>query len=88
MKKIPERTCIGCGEKKEKNELIRIVRSPEGQFSLDESGRKNGRGAYLCRNVDCLQKAWKKKGLERSFKEPISSEIYEALREGFINIAE
>lgn len=87
MKKQPERSCIGCGLKKPKSELIRILRSPEGEYSLDESGRKNGRGAYLCRDKSCLEKAWKKKGLERSFKEAISQEIYEALREEFNRIA-
>ncbi|MGP1589192.1 YlxR family protein [Oribacterium sp. oral taxon 102] len=87
MKKLPERSCIGCGEKKGKNELIRIVRSPEGEFSLDESSRKNGRGAYLCRNAECLRKAWKRRGLEKSFREAISAEVYEALREEFEKIA-
>ena len=54
MKKVPERTCIGCGEKKEKKELIRIVHEPEGSFSIDPSGRKNGRGAYICQHPECL----------------------------------
>lgn len=87
MKKIPERSCIGCGEKKEKKELLRIVRDAEGSFSLDESGRKNGRGAYLCRDMACLEKAWKRKGLERAFKEAIPAEVYAALREEFEKIA-
>ena len=78
-KKIPLRQCIGCGEMKSKKEMIRVIRTSEGEFLLDATGRKNGRGAYLCPNGDCLAKAVKNKGLERSFKQAIPKEVYEAL---------
>lgn len=78
-KKFPQRQCIGCGEMKNKKEMIRILKSPEGEFSLDLTGRKNGRGAYLCPSMDCLRKAIKSKGLERSFKMAIPKEVYETL---------
>ena len=80
-RKPPGRTCIGCGAVKEKKELVRIVKSPEGSFSLDPTGRANGRGAYLCRSSDCLEAALKKHGLERSFRTEIPPETAEALRE-------
>ncbi len=78
-KKIPMRQCIGCGEMKEKKELIRIIKTPEGGLVLDKTGRQNGRGAYICNNAECLAKARKSKGLERSFKQSINAEIYDAL---------
>jgi hypothetical protein len=78
-KKTPLRKCIGCGESKEKKDLIRIIRTPEGYIELDVSGKKNGRGAYLCRSQDCLKKVIKSKGLDRSFKMSVSNEIYEQL---------
>lgn len=78
-KKFPQRQCIGCGEMKNKKEMIRILKSPEGEFTLDATGRKNGRGAYLCPSMDCLKKAVKSKGLERSFKMAIPKEVYETL---------
>lgn len=78
-KKLPQRQCIGCGEMKNKKEMIRILKTPEGAFLLDATGRKNGRGAYLCPSTECLKKAVKGKGLERSFKMPIPKEVYEAL---------
>lgn len=78
-KKIPMRQCIGCGEMKEKKELIRIIKTPEGKLVLDKTGRQNGRGAYICNNAECLAKARKSKGLERSFKQSINAEIYDAL---------
>ena len=81
MKKVPERTCIGCGEKKEKLQLIRIVHEPDGCFSIDPGGRKNGRGAYICKNPECLEKAFRRKALERSFKEAITKETLDTLRE-------
>lgn len=71
--------CIGCGEMKNKKEMIRILKTPEGEFVLDATGRKNGRGAYVCQSMDCLQKAMKSKGLERSFKMAIPKEVYETL---------
>ena len=78
-KKFPERKCIGCGERKKKTELIRIVRSPEGEISLDFTGRKPGRGAYLCPNAECLKKAEKARALERAFSAPVPPEVYERL---------
>ncbi len=78
-KKVPMRKCVGCQELKSKKEMIRVIRTSEGEFLLDATGRKNGRGAYLCPNSDCLAKAVKNKGLERSFKQAIPKEVYEAL---------
>mgnify|MGYP003271579030 FL=1 len=73
------RKCVGCQEMKSKKEMIRVIRTSEGEFLLDATGRKNGRGAYLCPNSDCLAKAVKNKGLERSLKQAIPKEVYEAL---------
>lgn len=84
-KKIPLRKCIGCGEMKEKRELIRIVRSPQGEISLDRVGRKPGRGAYLCPNIDCLRTARKAHRLERTFSCAVSEEIYDRLEEEWQN---
>src|SRR5699024_2195095 len=78
-KKIPVRRCVGCQEMKGKKEMIRVIRTPEGDFLLDATGKKNGRGAYLCPSRECLDKARKNKGLERSFKQAIPKEVYEAL---------
>ena len=78
-KKIPMRKCVGCGEMKPKKELIRILRNEEGEFLVDATGKKNGRGAYLCPSVECFQKAVKSRGLERSFKQAIPQEVYEKL---------
>ena len=85
-RKEPMRKCIGCGEMKSKKELMRILHTPEDTFVLDVTGKKNGRGAYLCKKGDCLKKAIKSKGLERSFKMSIPKEVYEALEEEFISI--
>lgn len=78
-KQIPVRQCIGCGEKKPKNELVRVIRTPENEVCLDKTGRKNGRGAYLCPDIECFNKAVKSKGIERSLKMGIPDEIYEAI---------
>ena len=78
-KKIPLRQCIGCGEMKSKKEMIRVIKTAEDQILLDATGRKNGRGAYLCPSMECLKKAVKSRGLERSFKMAIPKEVYEAL---------
>ena len=80
-KKIPQRTCMACQEKKDKRELVRIVRSPEGEISVDVTGKKPGRGAYICPNLECLNKVIKSKRLERSLETTISQEIYESLKE-------
>ena len=68
VKKIPLRQCIGCGEMKSKKEMIRVIKTAEGEILLDATGRKNGRGAYLCPSMECFKKAVKGRGLERSFK--------------------
>ena len=78
-KKIPMRQCLGCREMKPKRELTRVVRSPEGQISLDFRGKAPGRGAYVCRNAQCLKKAIKARALERAFSQQIPAEIYERL---------
>lgn len=74
-KKVPMRKCVGCGEMKAKKELLRVLRTEEGEFVLDTTGRKNGRGAYVCVSRECFGKAVKNKGLERSFKQAIPKEI-------------
>ena len=80
-RKRPQRTCIGCGEIREKRDLIRVVRTPEGEFTVDDTGRKNGRGAYICRKENCLAAALKNHGLERSFHMAVPPETAELLRE-------
>lgn len=85
-KKIPMRMCLGCNEMKPKKELIRVVKSPEGEISLDLKGKKNGRGAYICPNADCFAKAVASKGLERSFKMPIEKSVYDKLAKELENI--
>lgn len=76
-KKIPMRKCIGCNESKPKKELVRVVKSPEGEISVDLTGKKSGRGAYICPNAECLKKARKSKRLERLFETEIPDSIYE-----------
>jgi predicted RNA-binding protein YlxR (DUF448 family) len=80
-RKIPTRICVGCQQAKTKKELIRIVLTPEGNVEVDKTGKKAGRGAYLCPNTDCLDKACKEHRLERSLKTKVSNEIYEALKQ-------
>ena len=82
-KKIPMRQCIGCGEMKGKKEMMRILKTPENEIVLDITGKKNGRGAYLCKEKECLVKARRSKGLERSFKIIIPNEVYENLEKEF-----
>ncbi|MDY4668483.1 MAG: YlxR family protein [Oliverpabstia sp.] len=79
VKKIPLRKCIGCNEMKNKKEMLRVLKTTENEIVLDTTGKKNGRGAYLCFSRECLQKAMKNKGLERSLKMPIPQEVYENL---------
>ena len=81
VKKIPLRQCIGCGEMKSKKEMIRVIKTAEGEILLDATGRKNGRGAYLCPSMECFKKAVKGRGLERSFKMAIPREVYETLEQ-------
>ena len=85
VKKIPLRMCTGCMEMKPKKELIRVVKSPENEVSVDLTGKKSGRGAYICRNLECLEKAFKAKRLSRNLDISISEEIYNRLREEVIN---
>lgn len=80
MKSLPQRTCIGCNEKKNKNELIRVVKDKDSNVSIDKTGRAPGRGSYLCDNIECLEKAIKSKRLERAFEMKIDDEIYQGLR--------
>ena len=79
QKKIPQRQCMGCRERKAKKELIRVVRTPEGAVCLDFSGKLNGRGSYLCPDPECLKKARKAKSLDRSLEVPIPEEVYDRL---------
>ena len=79
VRKVPMRKCIGCNEMKSKKELIRVIRTPEGEILLDATGKKNGRGAYVCPDRACLTKAIISKGLERSFQTAIPKEIYDNL---------
>lgn len=80
MKKIVQRMCMGCNTKKEKSNLIRIVMNKEGVISIDKTGKLSGRGAYICDNIDCLEKVIKTKRLERVFETKIDEEIYKNLR--------
>ncbi len=82
-KKIPLRQCVGCGEMKSKKEMMRVIKDADEQIVLDVTGKKNGRGAYLCVSEECLKKARKNKGLERSFKMSIPNEVYDALQKEF-----
>ncbi len=79
VKKVPVRMCAGCGEHIAKKELVRVVRSPEGEISVDLIGKKNGRGAYICKKVECLKKAQKARRFERAFSCAIPAEVYERL---------
>lgn len=78
-KKLPERQCLGCNEHKPKRELLRVVRSPEGVVSLDFTGKKNGRGAYICRDIKCLRKARKSRRLDHSLECEIPEAVYDAM---------
>lgn len=80
MKKIPQRTCMGCNEKKDKKDLIRVVKSSDGEINIDKSGKMPGRGAYICDNIECLEKAVKTKRIERVLESKIENTIYEKLR--------
>ena len=82
-KKAPMRKCVGCGEMKNKKEMIRVLRTSDDEFLLDATGKQNGRGAYLCFSKECFEKAVKSKGLERSFKQSIPQEVYEKLQKEF-----
>ena len=85
LKKIPKSICIGCNVQKNKSDLIRIVMNKEGNISIDKTGKANGRGAYICNNIECLEKAIKSKKLERSFERKIDDTIYNSLRNEIID---
>jgi predicted RNA-binding protein YlxR (DUF448 family) len=80
MKKIPKRQCLGCREMKPKRELIRVVRSPDGEISIDPRGKKSGRGAYVCPNEECFARSVKSRAFERALDVAIPAEIYEKLK--------
>ena len=80
MKKQPQRTCMGCNEKKDKKDLIRIVKNKQNEINIDKTGRLEGRGAYICDSITCLEKAIKTKRIEKVFEQKIPDEIYERLR--------
>ncbi len=80
IRKVPMRKCVGCNEMKNKKELIRVLKTPEGEILLDVTGKKNGRGAYLCKNPECFARAVKSKGLERSLGIHIPEDVYENLK--------
>ena len=82
-RKIPMRQCVGCGDMHNKKEMMRVLKTPEGEIVLDKTGKKNGRGAYLCMTKECLIKAEKNKGLERSFKMSIPNDVYDSLKKEF-----
>ena len=86
-KKVPMRQCVGCNEMKNKKDMLRIIKTPEENICIDTTGRQNGRGAYICANPECLKIAHQRKGLERSLKIAIPTEIYESLEEEMRNIA-
>lgn len=86
VKKVPLRQCTGCGDMKSKKEMLRVIKTPDGDIILDETGKKNGRGAYICKNSSCLEKARKNKGIERSLKIPIRAEVYEQLEKELIKL--
>ena len=80
MKQMPQRTCVGCMQKKDKNDLIRIVKNKQNEIFVDKTGKKEGRGIYICENINCLEKAIKTKKIEKAFETTISEEIYNDLR--------
>lgn len=86
VKKVPLRQCTGCGVLKSKKEMLRVIRTQEEDIILDETGKKNGRGAYICRSLECLNKAIKNKGLEKSLKISIPKEVYEQLEKELIKL--
>ncbi|BAF59448.1 MAG: YlxR family protein [Pelotomaculum sp.] len=84
VKKIPQRMCVGCQEMKPKRQLIRIVRTPEEKIEIDPTGKRSGRGAYICPEMECFNKAIKGKRLEKALQRPIAQEVLEALRQGLV----
>ena len=87
-RKLPLRQCVGCGERKEKKELIRIIKVPEGDILIDTSGKKNGRGAYICNSVSCLAAAKKKHALDRAFKITVSDSVFDKIEKELERVAD
>lgn len=85
-RKIPLRMCVGCREMKNKKELLRIVRTPEGNIDIDQSGKKSGRGAYICPQLDCLQQALKGKSLQKALEHDIPDEVMDKLKQQLLNL--
>ncbi len=85
-KKVPQRQCTGCGEMKNKKEMIRVIKTPEDEILIDKTGKKNGRGAYICNSPECFRKAEKNRGLERSLKVSIPKEVYEELEKEWMGL--
>lgn len=85
-KKVPQRQCVGCHEMKNKKDLIRILKTESEGIVIDTTGKKNGRGAYICPNPECLKKAIASKGLERSFKMPVGQDVYDSLKKELENL--
>ncbi|MBQ9765130.1 MAG: YlxR family protein [Lachnospiraceae bacterium] len=88
VKKVPQRQCNGCGETKNKRDLIRVLKTNENEILIDATGKKNGRGAYICPSLDCLKKAMKNKGLERSLKTAVPESVYQQLEKELIEVAQ
>lgn len=85
VRKVPLRMCVGCQEMRSKKELVRIVRTPQGEIVVDSTGKKSGRGAYICPSPECLAKALKNKGIERALNHPIGPEVINALQERLLS---
>ncbi len=85
VRKVPLRQCTGCGERKEKKDLIRIIKTPEDTIEVDFTGKKNGRGAYICNSTECLKLAKKRKSLERSLKTSIPDEVYQQIEKEMVS---
>lgn len=81
IRRIPQRTCVGCQAKKAKRDLLRIVRTPDGEIDIDPGGKKSGRGAYICPDVECLEKASKAKRLEKALEHEVPAQVLESLRQ-------
>ncbi|MCH4890907.1 YlxR family protein [Acidaminobacter sp. JC074] len=79
-RKVPLRKCLGCNEQKDKRELIRVVKNKDGEIFMDLTGKANGRGAYICKSLECYEKAYKRKALERALQTKIEEEVYESMR--------
>lgn len=84
VKKIPQRMCVGCQEMKHKKQLIRVVRTPEDSIEIDSTGKRSGRGAYICQDIECLNKAIKGKRLDKALQRPISQEVIDSLKQGLM----